>query len=100
MAARRKPLLAGLVWRFFPQGGCTRPFDRHELHVRLRAGERLSKLQDELLVAGETPRPLVTHEALTTTLNRRTVLERSRRELRRARRGEPAVAVTMKVMLV
>ncbi len=71
----------------------TKPFDAQELHARLRAAERIVKLQDELIVARETQRRLATHDALTNILNRRAVMERLKEELAQAQRGGPVVGV-------
>jgi two-component system cell cycle response regulator len=73
----------------------TKPFDTQELHARLRAAERIVKLQDELIVARETQRQLATYDALTNILNRRAILERLKEEVLRAQRGEASVGVIM-----
>jgi len=73
----------------------TKPFDTYELHARLRAAERIVKLQDELIVARETQRQLATYDALTNILNRRAVLDRLKGEIARAQRGGPSVGVIM-----
>jgi two-component system cell cycle response regulator len=62
----------------------SKPFDLDELRVRLRAGERILALQDEL-------RAQATHDDLTGVLNRGTILEIVQRELAHVtRKGESA----------
>ena len=68
----------------------TKPFNAHELRVRLRAGRRILDLQEELLRAREALREQATHDALTGLLNRAAVLEALSNELERAgREGHP-----------
>ncbi|MBI3681482.1 MAG: diguanylate cyclase [Acidobacteria bacterium] len=68
----------------------TKPFDQHELEVRLRAGLRILKLQAELVAAREALREQATHDALTGLWNRRSILESLEREqIRAAREGAP-----------
>jgi two-component system, cell cycle response regulator len=65
----------------------TKPFDQHELQVRLRAGRRIVELQDEL-------RRQATHDALTGVLNRSKTFEIFTRELQRSKReGTPLGAI-------
>jgi diguanylate cyclase (GGDEF)-like protein len=73
----------------------TKPFDAHELQVRLRAGTRILELQDELIAARETQRQQATRDVLTGTLNRRTVLEGLQREFSRAQRDGMSVGVIL-----
>jgi diguanylate cyclase (GGDEF)-like protein len=73
----------------------TKPFDVHELQVRLRAGTRILELQDELIAARETCRQQATHDVLTGAFNRRTVLEGLQRELSRAQRDRTPVGVIL-----
>ena len=68
----------------------SKPFDPHELKVRLRAGRRILDLQAELLAARESLRYQATHDGLTGLLNRSATLEALRNELERAaRQGTP-----------
>ena len=68
----------------------TKPFDRHELQVRLRAGRRIVDLQEELLKTREALRVQATHDYLTQIWNRSAILEILDRELARsAREGAP-----------
>jgi len=65
-----------------------KPFQPHELEVRLRAGKRIVRLQEELIEAREALRELATTDALTMTWNRRSILERLDKELARVSRQE------------
>jgi diguanylate cyclase (GGDEF)-like protein len=68
----------------------TKPFDRHELQVRLRAGTRIVELQQQLLNTREALREQATRDYLTNLWNRSAILDRLRREMARsAREGTP-----------
>ncbi|MCX6630235.1 MAG: diguanylate cyclase [Candidatus Solibacter sp.] len=72
----------------------TKPFNAHELRVRLHAGRRILDLQEELLKAREALRHQATHDGLTGLLNRTSILEKLDDELARAARaGTPVSAV-------
>jgi diguanylate cyclase (GGDEF)-like protein len=73
----------------------TKPFNAHELRVRLRAGRRILDLQEELMVAREALRDQATHDGLTGLLNRTTILDALRNELTRAARERRPVALLM-----
>jgi two-component system, cell cycle response regulator len=73
----------------------TKPFDPHELQVRLRAGKRIVTLQAELIEARETLRIQATHDPLTGVWNRRAILEILGNELARSRREGLSVAVAI-----
>jgi diguanylate cyclase (GGDEF)-like protein len=73
----------------------TKPFNAHELRVRLRAGRRILELQAELVEAREALRLQATRDGLTGVWNRTAILEILRRELARARREHSPVAVLM-----
>lgn len=73
----------------------TKPFDNHELRVRLRAGRRILDLQTELLEAREALRDQANRDALTGLRNRRYIFEVVERELARARRQAGSVSVVM-----
>lgn len=73
----------------------TKPFDQHELQVRLRAGTRLVELQAELLSAREALREQATKDSLTHLWNRSSILDILGRELARAAREGSAVGVVM-----
>lgn len=73
----------------------TKPFDQHELQVRLRAGKRLVDLQAELLAAREALREQATRDSLTHLWNRSAILEILSRELSRSEREETALGVVI-----
>jgi two-component system cell cycle response regulator len=73
----------------------TKPFNAHELRVRLRAGRRILDLQEELMAAREALRDLATHDGLTGLLNRVTILDSLRTELGRAARERRPVSLLM-----
>ena len=72
-----------------------KPFDQHELNVRLRAGMRLVELQAELLSAREALREQATKDSLTRIWNRSSILENLRGELARSERESRPVGVIM-----
>jgi two-component system cell cycle response regulator len=72
----------------------TKPFDQHELKVRLRAGMRIIDLQRELISAKEELREQATKDFLTRIWNRSSILEVLQREIARsAREGRPVGVV-------
>jgi two-component system cell cycle response regulator len=73
----------------------TKPFDPHELQVRLRTGKRIVTLQAELIEARETLRIQATHDPLTGVWNRGAILETLSNELARSRREGLPVAVAI-----
>src|SRR4029077_21023058 len=73
----------------------TKPFNAHELRVRLHAGRRILNLQEELLQAREALREQATHDGLTGLLNRTTILDKLDEELSRATREASPVSVLM-----
>ena len=73
----------------------TKPFDQHELKVRLRAGHRIVELQSELVKAREELRKEATHDSLTHLWNRPYIYDFLQRELRRAERESVPVGVVM-----
>src|ERR1022692_2539299 len=73
----------------------TKPFNAHELRVRLRAGRRILDLQERLMVAREALRDQATHDGLTGLLNRVTLMYALRNELTRTAREHRPVAVLM-----
>ena len=73
----------------------TKPFNAHELRVRLRAGRRILDLQEELMLAREALRDQATHDSLTGLLNRATILDALQNELARAAREHHPVALLM-----
>jgi len=73
----------------------TKPFNTHELRVRLRAGRRILDLQQELLVAKDALREQATHDGLTGLWNRNAILEILQKELARSSRERSPLAVLM-----
>jgi len=73
----------------------TKPFDQHELKVRLRAGTRIIDLQRELLAAREELREQATKDFLTRLWNRSSILDILQRELNRSTRENRSVGVVL-----
>lgn len=73
----------------------TKPFDQHELKVRLRAGIRIIELQTELLAAREALREQATKDFLTAVWNRSSILEILERELARSEREHRPLGLVM-----
>ncbi len=73
----------------------TKPFNNHELRVRLRAGRRILDLQEELLVAQAALRVQATRDGLTGLWNRTSILEILEREVSRCERESSPLAVLM-----
>jgi two-component system, cell cycle response regulator len=71
----------------------TKPFDKHELRVRLRAGERIINLQSQLTEAQRTLKKQATVDGLTGVLNRRAILDQLARDIDRARRDDGRLSV-------
>ena len=77
----------------------TKPFNEEELHQRLRAGQRILNLQDQLTQTLERLKFQATHDALTGIWNRRAILQALDRELNRAKRIVHSPEATSVVML-
>lgn len=73
----------------------TKPFDKAELHARLRVGRRMITLQRELLRAQEELRFQATHDPLTGLWNRAALLDRMGVELERTRRTQSPLGILM-----
>jgi two-component system cell cycle response regulator len=73
----------------------TKPFDMHELRVRVRAGERIVQLQSELLEAKKKLEVQSRTDPLTGVLNRRAILSQIGCELSRAKRENTQISVSM-----
>lgn len=71
----------------------TKPFDSHELKARLRAGNRIMDLQDELLSMREELENQATHDFLTGLPNRLLFSDRLNQKIVAARRNQGALAV-------
>ncbi len=75
-----------------------KPFDRHELEVRLRVGRRIIDLQAQLLEAQAALRDQATRDALTRVWNRGSILDILARETTRAQReGRPLGVLMMDI---
>src|SRR5437763_6766719 len=72
-----------------------KPFDQHELNVRLRAGTRLVELHTELLATREAMREQATKDALTGIWNRSSIVEMLQRELARSHRELGPIGVIL-----
>ena len=72
-----------------------KPFDAHELNVRIRAGRRILELERDLMEARDALQFQATHDPLTGSLNRVVVIEMLQRELVRAEREQIPVSVIM-----
>jgi diguanylate cyclase (GGDEF)-like protein len=73
----------------------TKPFDKNELHARLRAGSRILTLQDEQTKNREQLQFQATHDALTGIWNRKAILDLLHGEFERMRRAKTAFGVLM-----
>jgi two-component system, cell cycle response regulator len=73
----------------------TKPVEMQELKVRLRAGERIVDLQNQLLNARDALKYQASHDMLTGLWNRTTILDAIDREFSRATRERSPVAVVM-----
>ena len=73
----------------------TKPFDQHELKVRLRAGSRVIELQRELVAAREELREQATKDFLTRIWNRSAILDILSREIVRATRDHRSIGVVL-----
>ncbi len=73
----------------------TKPFDQHELQVRLRPGVRILELQHELISAREELRDQATKDFLTRIWNRSSILDILSRELKRGMRENRPVGVIL-----
>jgi two-component system cell cycle response regulator len=73
----------------------TKPWDAHELEVRVRAGRRIVELQSQLIAAREELRREATHDSLTGLWSRAAVLGILAREVHQARREGAPLALVM-----
>jgi diguanylate cyclase (GGDEF)-like protein len=72
-----------------------KPFDELELKARLMVGQRILKLQEELIAARESMRHAATHDCLTGLMNRAATLEFLHFELARSQREHSPVGVIL-----
>lgn len=73
----------------------TKPFDAEELKARLRTGQRILTLEDNLVEAREDMRFKATHDALTSLWNRGVIMELLGRELARSHREHGSTIVLL-----
>lgn len=73
----------------------TKPFDTYELKARLRTGERILGLQQELIAARDALKEQATHDPLTGLWNRGAIMEILGNELNRGLREGIPLAVVM-----
>jgi diguanylate cyclase (GGDEF)-like protein len=73
----------------------TKPLDVVELQARLRSGERIIALQEDLLRTHEQLEHEASHDRLTGLWNRGRILDQLARELSRARREKVALSVVL-----
>jgi diguanylate cyclase (GGDEF)-like protein len=72
-----------------------KPFDEHELQVRLRAGKRIIDLQTDLLTAREVLRERANKDLLTMLPNRSAITEALEKEVARCHRDRRTVGVIL-----
>jgi two-component system, cell cycle response regulator len=72
-----------------------KPFDPEELKARLRSSVRILELEDNLLEAREEMRYKATHDALTSLLNRGTIIELLSREFTRTQREKTCTGILL-----
>ncbi len=72
-----------------------KPFDVHELQVRVRVGFRIVRLQEDLMAALAASDFQATHDALTGIWNRKAIIEKLNLELTRTAREGGRMSVLM-----
>jgi len=73
----------------------TKPFDSEELIARVASGERILKLEEQLIQARHQMEILAMHDSLTGLLNRRAIEEHAENELELARRKNYPLSVIL-----
>src|SRR5690348_18415778 len=73
----------------------SKPFDAPELHARLKVGQRILDLQEQLLAAQEALRFEATHDALTGVWNGGAIMQALDREIERAARMQTTLGIIM-----
>ena len=77
----------------------TKPFNTHELRVRLRAGTRIVELQEQLVQARDLMLRQAMYDGLTGLLNRTSVLDALQQQVARAKREHPGALALLMVDL-
>ena len=90
---RKEDIIEGL--RAGADDYVTKPFDRQELEVRMRAGQRIIDLQQELLDVQHRLQQMATHDGLTGMWNHQAILETLEREFARHVRQSTPLSVIM-----
>jgi len=73
----------------------TKPFNADELQARIRAGQRIVSLHNELLQAQREMEKLARQDYLTSSLNRRAIIERIKEEISRSSREKASFSLAM-----
>ncbi len=73
----------------------TKPFDPMEMRGRLRAGQRIVELQEQLLAAREELQYIASHDSLTRLWNRPAIIAALKKHLAQARQSGGSVTVAM-----
>ncbi len=73
----------------------TKPFNADELQARIRAGQRIVQLHNELLLAQREMEKLARQDYLTSSLNRRAIIERIKEEISRSSREDGSFSLAM-----
>lgn len=72
-----------------------KPFDADELRARLQVGERILRVQDDLIAARDALQFQVTHDLLTGTMSRGAAIDFLARELARSSRENISVGIAL-----
>lgn len=70
-----------------------KPYHKEELHARIRVGQRMIELQEELIEARDALAHEAMHDPLTGSLNRRAILDALNKELNRSQRTNSSVSI-------
>ena len=89
----KQSLLAGL--KAGADDYLSKPFDAEELRARLQVGERILKVQDELIATRDALHFQATHDVLTGMASRGAAFQFLARELARARRESKSVGIAL-----
>ncbi|HVB36141.1 MAG TPA: diguanylate cyclase [Candidatus Acidoferrales bacterium] len=90
---QKQSLLAGL--KAGADDYLSKPFDAEELRARLQVGERILKVQDELIATRDALHFQATHDVLTGVASRGAAFEFLVRELARAHREDKLVGIVL-----